>query len=128
MIVVRCRKRAAPGYREVGAMIFELQADFCQSLANPKRLKIVNLLKGGELPVKEIEKSMAIAKANLSQHLTIMRQKGILTSRREGTTTYYRLASPKIADTCSAMQEVLMSLLAERERFSKKARQALKRY
>jgi DNA-binding transcriptional ArsR family regulator len=103
--------------------IFELQADICQTLANPKRLQILNLLKKGELAVGEMVKVMRIAKANLSQHLSIMRQKGILVTRREGTTIYYRLARPKITEACAIMREVLMDSLADQEKLSKRIRE-----
>ena len=109
--------------------IFELQAEICQTLANPKRLQILSLLKKGELSVGEMVKAMNIAKANLSQHLSVMRQKGILVTRREGTMIYYRLARPKITEACAIMREVLMDSLADQEKLSKSIRegdQALK--
>ena len=102
--------------------IFELQAEICQTLANPKRLQILNLLKKGELAVGDMVKAMTIAKANLSQHLSIMRQKGILLTRREGTTIYYRLARPKITEACGIMREVLLDSLADQERLSRSIR------
>ena len=100
--------------------VYELQADICQTLANPKRLQIVALLKHGEVAVGEMVRVMGIPKANVSQHLSIMRQKGIIISRREGTTIYYRLASPKITEACSIMRDVLLSLLAGQETLSMK--------
>jgi ArsR family transcriptional regulator, virulence genes transcriptional regulator len=102
--------------------VFELQADICQTLANPKRLQIVHLLEEGELPVSAIVKTMAIPKANVSQHLSIMRQKGLIVSRREGTSIYYRLVSTKITDACALMREVLLTLLAGQETRSKSIR------
>jgi DNA-binding transcriptional ArsR family regulator len=118
------RKNEACGVDEVDARLLELQAEICQTLANPKRLRIINLLKNGELPVGDMVRAMAIAKANLSQHLAVMRQKGILIARREGTAIYYRLASPKITEACTTMREVLMNLLEDRERLSKTIRGA----
>ncbi len=116
------RQKSAACGEEVDAKVLELQAEICQTLANPKRLQIISLLKNGELPVGEMVKAMNIAKANLSQHLAVMRQKGILITRREGTTIYYRLASPKITDACTTMREVLMNLLEDREKLSKSIR------
>ena len=85
-----------------------MQADMCQILANPKRLQILNLLKWGELSVGALVQAMGVAKANLSQHLSLMRQRGILATRREGTTIYYRLAIPPITEACEIMREVLL--------------------
>jgi ArsR family transcriptional regulator len=104
-------------------MIYELQADVCLALANPKRLQILNLLKNGELSVAEMTNIMFIAKANLSQHLTILRQKGIILARREGTTVYYRIVTPKIIEACSIMRTVLMESLDFRENLSRSMRE-----
>ena len=108
--------------RQAETRIFVLQAEICQTLANPKRLQILSLLKKGELSVGEMVEAIGIAKANLSQHLSIMRQKGILSTRRVGTTIYYRLARPKITEACGIMREVLLDSLAEQEKLSKSMR------
>jgi ArsR family transcriptional regulator, virulence genes transcriptional regulator len=91
--------------------VFELQADICLALANSKRLQILNLLKDGEMSAGEMVKAMRVAKANLSQHLSILRQKGIVLTRREGTNIYYRIAHPKITEACSIMRGVLTESL-----------------
>ena len=102
------------------ARLWEMQADICQILANPKRLQILNLLKWGELSVGALVQAMGVAKANLSQHLSLMRQKGILATRREGTTIYYRLAILPITEACEIMREVLLEALSGRSRLSRK--------
>ena len=127
--MIRNKEKRVSHEARAETRIFELQAEICQTLANPKRLQILSLLKKGELPVGEMVKAMRIAKANLSQHLSVMRQKGILLTRREGTMIYYRLARPKITEACAIMREVLMDSLADQERLSKSIRegnQALK--
>ncbi len=93
--------------------IFELHADVCRTLSNPKRLRILNALRDGEMPVSQILAKMGrIGKANLSQHLAVMRQKGVVATRREGNLIYYRLSSPKIIQACDLMREVLFEQLA----------------
>ncbi len=106
------------------ARLWEMQADICQTLANPKRLQILHLLKGGELAVGAMVKALGIAKANLSQHLSVMRQKGILASRREGTAIYYRLATPHIMEACRIMRQVLLEALSERGRLTEAVHRA----
>jgi len=101
------------------AMLWEMQADMCQTLANPKRLQILNLLKDGELSVGAMVQALGVAKANLYQHLGVMRQKGILLSRREGTTIYYRLGTPHIAEACKIMRLVLLEALTARGELSR---------
>lgn len=104
--------------------LWEMQADICQTLANPKRLQIIHLLKDGELSVGAMVKVLGVAKANLSQHLAVMRQKGILATRREGTTVYYRLAVPQIIGACRIMRQVLLEALNTRGEISRSIRQS----
>ncbi len=91
--------------------LYELHANICQTLANPKRLEIIDLLRDGEKSVTELAEAMGISQANLSQHLTVMRQKGIVTPRREGVNVYYRLSNPKIIKACDLMRQVLLEHL-----------------
>jgi ArsR family transcriptional regulator len=97
----------------------ELQADICRALATPKRLQILNLLKSGEMSAGEIVKVMRIPKANLSQHLSVLRQKGIVLSRREGTNIFYHIAHQKITEACSIMRSVLIESLRTQEILAK---------
>lgn len=100
--------------------IYEIHASICQCLANPKRLEVINTLRDKEMPVTELAEKMGITKANLSQHLAIMREKGILKSRRDGVSIYYSLANPKVIQACDIMREVLFEHLKEREQLTKK--------
>ncbi|MEW5985248.1 MAG: metalloregulator ArsR/SmtB family transcription factor [Chloroflexota bacterium] len=91
--------------------LYELHASICQALANPKRLEVIDRLRDGEKSVTELAEALQIGQANLSQHLTVMRQKGIVRSRREGLNIYYRLSSPKIITACDLMRQVLLEHL-----------------
>ncbi len=94
--------------------IYELQAEVCKVLSSPKRVEIIGALKEGEKSVKELVQILGIPKANVSQHLSIMKLKGILKSRREGVNIFYRIANPKVVDACTLMREVLNEILIER--------------
>ena len=87
--------------------LFEMQAEICKTLTNPKRIEILSVLKTDERTVTELVNALGASKANVSQHLAVMRHKGILTTRREGVNIYYRVANPKVIDACSLMKEVL---------------------
>ncbi|MBI5885757.1 MAG: winged helix-turn-helix transcriptional regulator [Deltaproteobacteria bacterium] len=102
--------------------IYVIHADICRCLANPRRLEIINTLRDREMPVTELALSVGISKANVSQHLAMMRDKGILVSRREGVSVYYSLANPKVIQACDIMREVLFEFLSERRSLVKKAR------
>jgi len=91
--------------------LYTLHASICQTLAHPKRLEAIERLREGEMSVTDLAEALDISQPNLSQHLTLMRQKGIVTTRREGLNVYYRLASPKIVKACDLMREVLVEHL-----------------
>ena len=91
--------------------LYELHASICQTLAHPKRLEAIERLREGEMSVTDLAEALEISQPNLSQHLTLMRQKGIVTTRREGLNVHYRLASPKIVKACDLMREVLVEHL-----------------
>ena len=93
--------------------IFKLQADICKTLADPKRLMILHELSDGELSVGQIVSRLGLPQANVSQHLAILRERGIVTTRREGTSIYYSLASPRIGQACSLVREVLVEHMAK---------------
>jgi len=91
--------------------LFEIQAEVCKVLTSPKRLEIIHLLKDGEKSVSELVEMLGIPKANVSQHLSILKSRGILRSRREGVNIYYSIANPKVIEACRLMREVLMEQL-----------------
>ncbi len=88
--------------------LYKYHAEFCKVLANPKRLEIMFLLGQEELCVEEIADKMNIRETNVSQHLSIMRKKGIVNTRREGKNIYYSIANRKIINACSIMREAMI--------------------
>ncbi len=93
--------------------IYQRHAELCQTLANPTRLEILSLLRDGEKRVNDLTELTGLNQANVSQHLAIMRGKGLLVTRREGTSVYYRIANPKIVRACDLIREVLVEQAAE---------------
>jgi len=87
--------------------LYKLHADVCKALAHSIRIEIIDTLKSNELSFGEILKKSGIAKSSLSQHLTVMVNKGLLVNRKEGLHVYYRLASGKVYDAFRIMREVL---------------------
>ena len=99
--------------------IFEMHAGVCKSMASPTRLKIMNLLREGEKSVEELKKQLELPKANLSQHLGILRQRGIISSRRAGLNIYYKVTNPKMIKACDILREVLFELMQESEKLAR---------
>ncbi|MBZ0242773.1 MAG: metalloregulator ArsR/SmtB family transcription factor, partial [Bacteroidales bacterium] len=88
----------------------------CKVLANPKRLEILNFLRNTELTVTDLVKSMKIPKSNISQHLTIMRDTGILDSRRAGKNIFYKISNKKVIKAFDLMREVLIENHSKRNK------------
>ncbi len=93
--------------------IFHRHADLCQTLASPIRLEILSVLRDGEKRVSELTELTQLNQANVSQHLSLLRSKGIVVARRDGTNIYYRIANPKIIRACDLIREVLIEQAAE---------------
>ena len=93
--------------------IFLLHANICKTLANPRRLEILNALRNDELTATQLTQNIHISKANLSQHMSILIQKGVVLSRREGINVFYKLSDERITKACDLMREVLIKNLEQ---------------
>lgn len=88
--------------------LYNLHAEFCKFMANPKRIEILFLLGKKEMCVDEIASETEVKVPNISQHLAIMREKGVVEVRREGTKMYYKIANPKTLQACIIMREAMV--------------------
>ena len=91
--------------------LYKLHAEICKVFSNPIRLEILNLLKYKEMSVTELIKISKLSQANISQHLSIMKSKGIVSSERNGKNIYYRISNPKIIKEFEIIREVLSERL-----------------
>ena len=91
--------------------LYKIHADMCKVLSNSTRLEILNLLRGKEMSVTELIEKTKLSQANISQHLSIMKSKGIVASNRKGKNIYYKLTNPKIIKAFDIIREVLMDRL-----------------
>ncbi len=87
--------------------IYMLHANLCSALANDKRLKILHLLGTKEASVGQIAEELDISPSNVSQHMRVMRNVGVVVARKEGTQTFYRPASPKFVEGYRLIREGL---------------------
>ena len=94
--------------------LFDLHADVCKTLSSPARLRIIDALRDGELSAGEICAVVGARKANVSQHLAVMRERGIVEARRSGTNVFYRLTNPKVVQAFQLMREVLVEQMEKR--------------
>lgn len=100
--------------RIVNQEIFKLHAEFCKTLANPKRLMILALLDKHELSVGEIVEITGVRLAGISQHLKALRLHGIVKTRKDGQKVYYSLSDPRLVEACAKIREVLLDQLKQR--------------
>ena len=91
--------------------LYERQARLCQVLTDPKRLRLLAAMRNGERSVGDLAGAIAATPTNVSQHLALMRDVGLVATRREGTTIYYRLAYPQIMDACDLIHGILRDQL-----------------
>jgi ArsR family transcriptional regulator len=84
-----------------------LHASICKGLADPKRLLIINTLRDGPMSVSEICDDLDLPQSNVSQHLAILRDKGLVVSKRDGQFVYYSLSSQKIVEAMDLLREVM---------------------
>ena len=94
--------------------VYELHADVCKIFSNAKRLEIINMLRDRELSAGELLEQTGLSKANLSQHMAVLKSKGVIITRKEGINIYYCIANPKIIQACNLMKEVLQEQLEEK--------------
>ena len=84
----------------------EMAARALKSIAHPLRLKILCVVGGEEACVQEIVDAVGTSQSNISQHLAILRDKGVLLSRREANRVYYRVGDERILQLIGMMREV----------------------
>lgn len=108
-------------------LLLQRHAELCQTLASPVRLEILNLLRDGERRVNELAEQTELNQANVSQHLAVLRNKGIVATRREGTNVYYRVANPKMIRACDLIREVLAEQADEHVELARAARSVARR-
>ncbi len=100
---------------------YQLHSEVCKTLANPKRQEILDCLRENEMTVNELVEKTGNSQANISQHLSILRAKGIVTSRREGINIHYSLANKKIIEAFDLISQVLKESLDSRSEMISKA-------
>ncbi len=95
---------------------FRLHAELCKVLTDPKRLLLIDALRHAERSVGEMAEQIGMSLPNASQHLSVLRHAGLVAARREGTTVYYRLVEPRIADACDIVHQIVTDRSAGADR------------
>ena len=85
---------------------FQRTAVVGRALADPKRLCVLESLAAGELSVSDLSGRVGCQVPNMSQHLAVLRSAGLVESRREGSTIYYRLTDPRVLEAYRMLQSI----------------------
>lgn len=92
--------------------MYHVKAEFFKTLGHPARIRVLELLGQREHAVSELLPEVGIEATNLSQQLAVLRRAGLVETRREGSSIYYSLASPEIAELLAVARRILTEVLA----------------
>jgi len=106
------------GGRAAKQALFDEFARVGKALASGRRIELLDVLANGERTVEGLAREAGLSVANASQHLQLLRQAGLVATRRDGTSIYYRLAAPEVFAVWRALRTLAASRLAEVERLT----------
>jgi DNA-binding transcriptional ArsR family regulator len=96
----------------VSRPLYQLKAEFFKTLGHPARIRVLELLSQREHAVAEMLPEVGIEAANMSQHLAVLRRTGLVTTRKEGSTVFYSLTSPHVAELLAVARKILTGVLS----------------
>ena len=91
--------------------IYAVKADLFRVMGHPARVRILEILRGGERSVGELQAELGLDSSGTSQHLGVLRRQGILESRKEGTSVFYRVRDPRMFQLLEIARQILTSSL-----------------
>jgi rhodanese-related sulfurtransferase len=106
------------GDRAAKTALFDEFARAAKALASGRRIELLDVLANGERTVEVLAGEVDLSVANASQHLQVLRQAGLVTRRRDGTSIHYRLATPEVFQLWQTLRTLAASQLAEVERLA----------
>jgi DNA-binding transcriptional ArsR family regulator len=95
--------------------VHEAKATLFRVLGHPVRVRILELLRDGERAVGSLQAELGLDSGGTSQHLAALRRVGVVESRREGTSVYYRVDDPGVFDLLEAGRAIIGRRLAEQQ-------------
>jgi ArsR family transcriptional regulator len=89
--------------KELSPLALELIAARFRALSEPMRLRLLNLLMGGEMTVGQLVEATGSSQANVSKHLSVLREAGMIAMRKEGLSSFCFIADPVVNELCEMM-------------------------
>ena len=96
------KKKSEPK-KELSPLALELIAARFRALSEPMRLRLLNLLMGGEKSVGQLVEATGSSQANVSKHLSVLREAGMIAMRKEGLSSFCSIADPIVNELCEMM-------------------------
>src|SRR4051794_35934930 len=93
--------------------VYQAKAEFFRILGHPARVRTLELLRDGERTVGDLQSALGLDSSGTSQHLGVLRRHGVLESRRDGTSVYYRIKDPRTLQLLEVARQILTTNLAE---------------
>jgi DNA-binding transcriptional ArsR family regulator len=106
-LMSKTSKQEDCGIAQLSPAALSMMADFFKVLSETSRLQIVCSLKTGAKNVTEITEASGLGQANVSKHLKMLAQAGIVSKRQEGVCIYYQIANPFIFELCELVCDAL---------------------
>jgi len=94
--------------------IYYLQAEFCKTIAQPKRLMIIEKLSQKPMTITELSEELGFSPPNISQHIKSLVEKGVLNKIREKNRVYYKLSFPEVLKASRLVRDVMIKIFQER--------------
>ncbi|MEU1866731.1 ArsR/SmtB family transcription factor [Streptomyces gardneri] len=91
--------------------LYQAKAEFFRMLGHPVRIRVLELLQDGRMPVRDLLAAIEVEPSALSQQLAVLRRSGIVTSTRDGATVVYELAGGDVAQLMLAARRILTEVL-----------------
>lgn len=98
--------------------IYQRQAVICKAFANPTRLHLIEMLTRGERWASELQEALGISKANLSQHLAVLKSAGVVATQRKGKQLHCGIAMPEAKQATAVLRSMLKAQGKESRRWS----------
>jgi len=107
--------------RQTSDELYDLHARICKAIADPKRLLIITELRGGAMSVGDLSEALDISQSNTSQHLAVLRDRGVVVAQKDGLNVYYKLTSKKVVRAIDLLREFMVEQIGDQSRLGRAA-------
>jgi ArsR family transcriptional regulator len=104
--------------------LYQAKAEFFRMLGHPVRIRVLELLQDGPMPVRDLLAAIEVEPSALSQQLAVLRRSGIVSSTRNGATVVYELAGGDVAQLMLAARRILTEVLTGRSELLEELRES----